>query len=68
MERETVVPVFWERSPGPANVHEATYRRELVVPESFAGHRVLLRFAAVGDAEVPVNGQQAAPQSRRFLQ
>ena len=59
-ERDIVVPGFWERSPGLANVHEATYRREFEVPESFAGRRVLLRFDAVGDAaEVSVNGQHA---------
>jgi beta-galactosidase/beta-glucuronidase len=59
-EREIPVPRFWERSRGLANVHEATYRREFEVPESFAGRRVLLRFDAVGDAaEVSLNGQHA---------
>jgi hypothetical protein len=59
-EREIAVPGFWERSPGLANLHEATYRREFEVPESFAGQQVLLRFDAVGDAaEVSVNGQFA---------
>ncbi len=59
-ERDMAVPGFWERSPGLANVHEATYRREFEVPESFADRRVLLRFDAVGDAaEVSVNGQHA---------
>ena len=56
-ERDIAVPGFWGRSPGLANVHEATYRREFEVPESFAVRRVLLRFDAVGDAaEVSVNG------------
>ncbi len=59
-ERNLVVPGFWERSSGLANIHEATYRREFEVPDSFAGRRVLLRFEAVGDAaEVSVNGQHA---------
>ncbi|MGO9200431.1 MAG: sugar-binding domain-containing protein [Limisphaerales bacterium] len=59
-EREIAVPSFWERSPGLANVHQVTYRREFEVPESFGGRRVLLRFDAVGDAaEVSVNGQHA---------
>lgn len=59
-ERDIVVPGVWERSPGVANVHEATCRREFQIPESFAGRRVLLRFDAVGDAaEVSVNGQHA---------
>ena len=59
-EREIAVPGFWERLPGLANVHEATYRREFEVPESFANRRVLLRFDAIGDAaEVSVNGQHA---------
>src|SRR5512139_3407363 len=59
-EREIAVPGFWERSRDLANVHEATYRREFEVPESFAGRQVLLRFDAVGDAaEVSVNGQHA---------
>ena len=59
-EREIAVPGFWERLPGLGNVHEATYRREFDVPESFAGRRVVLRFDAVGDAaEVSVNGQHA---------
>ncbi|HEY5913655.1 MAG TPA: glycoside hydrolase family 2 TIM barrel-domain containing protein [Verrucomicrobiae bacterium] len=59
-EREIAVPGFWERSRGLANAHEATYRREFEVPESFAGRQVLLRFDAVGDAaEVSVNGQHA---------
>src|SRR5512138_233373 len=49
-EREIAVPGFWERSRGLANAHEATYRREFEVPESFAGRQVLLRFDAVGDA------------------
>jgi hypothetical protein len=59
-ERDIVVPGFWERSPGLADVHEAAYRRQFEVPESFAGRRVLLRFDAVGDAaDVSVNGQHA---------
>ena len=36
-EREIAVPSFWERSPGLANVHQVTYRREFEVPESFGG-------------------------------
>ena len=59
-ERDIVVPGSWERSPGLASVHEAAYRRQFEVPESFAGRRVLLQFDAVGDAaEVSVNGQHA---------
>ena len=35
-EGEIAVPGFWECSRGLANVHEATYRREFEVPDSFA--------------------------------
>jgi len=59
-EREIAVPGFWERLPGLRDVHEATYTCEFDVPESFVGRRVLLRFAAVGDAaDISVNGQHA---------
>jgi beta-galactosidase/beta-glucuronidase len=67
-EREIAVPGFWERAPGLANAHEATYRREFEVPASFAGRRVIVRFDAVGDAaEVSVNGQHAGSHTGACL-
>jgi len=58
--REVAVPGFWDRLPGMANVHAATYWREFEIPASFGGRRIFLKFNAVGDAaEVTVNGQYA---------
>ena len=37
---EAMIPGFWERIPGWANVHVVTYRRNFDIPTSFARQRV----------------------------